>query len=273
MRYSISAKSQASVPPAPGLIDTMALAASCLPLIIAWQLERLELLLGLRRAPAPISASNAGVLVRQLGHRGDVVGGAGQFLVRLEEGVEHLHLLDDAAGRVLVVPEVRARPAWPRARRGPSVLPGMSKRVPELGQPGAQVVGAAAEVGVHRRVLGRSGRRGAAHGLDSSIAKRVRAPKASVRPRPAVRSLGTRDRNGRSRSWASSTGKVAVDHRRRVRRRQGGRRRCSSQRRGEGGDRRPRRGQARRRGRRIRGRRPARAVPDRRDRAPTSARP
>ena len=91
MRKSISAQSQASVPPAPGLIDTTALAESCLPLIIACS-SNASYCFSAFASAGSISASNDGVLLGQFGHRRDVAGGGGELLVGLEQGVEHLEL-------------------------------------------------------------------------------------------------------------------------------------------------------------------------------------
>src|SRR5438309_8431273 len=82
-----------------------------------------------------------------------------------------------------------------------AVFPGMSKRVPQLGEPGAQFVGPPPEVRVHRVVLHRERAAGGPPtGFDSSIAKRVRGPKPTDRGPWAFR----------GRSMSKLAGKVAV---------------------------------------------------------------
>ena len=147
MRYRISAQSQASVPPAPGLIETIALAESCLPLIIACSSkprtastrDRLR-----RSAPASSDGSSSASSASALTSLIALV----EFLVRLEQRVERLLGLDGLLGLLLVVPEVGLALHVRSLSRSLS-LAAMSKRVPQLGEPGAQVVGPASQVRVH----------------------------------------------------------------------------------------------------------------------------
>src|SRR5207244_12152384 len=80
------------------------------------------------------------------------------------------------------------------SRSRSAVLPAMSKRVPELGQTGAQIVGAPTQIGVHSRAPERTrGRvvRDPPHELESRIAKKVR--RREPRCVPPCPALETRD--------------------------------------------------------------------------------
>jgi hypothetical protein len=50
-----------------------------------------------------------GILLGEFGHRLEVAGGARQLLVRLDEGIGDLELLDGSSGVFLIVPESRFR--------------------------------------------------------------------------------------------------------------------------------------------------------------------
>ncbi len=70
------------------------------------ELERLVLLLGLRERRLDLGLER-GVLLGEFGHRLDLAGRGSQFLVGLQQRVSDLQLPDDAAGLLLVGPEVR----------------------------------------------------------------------------------------------------------------------------------------------------------------------
>ena len=107
MRNIIFRRSRKVGPPAPGLMETMVLAASCLPLIIACSSNPSNCVLGLHQRPAhrprswrPPRPARPRLVIRSSEARFEL-------LVGLEQDVQLLVLLDDLLGLVLVVPEVR----------------------------------------------------------------------------------------------------------------------------------------------------------------------
>ena len=70
------------------------------------EFERFVLFLGLRESRIEFRFE-AGVFLREFGHRGEVARGGFQFLVGLQQRVERLDLPDDALRLLLIDPEIR----------------------------------------------------------------------------------------------------------------------------------------------------------------------
>ena len=96
------------------------------------QLERLVLLLGLGQRRFDLGLERR-IVLGQFGHRLDLAGRGGQFLVGLEQGVGDLQLTDDAAGLLLVVPEVRVRACLASSSSRALSLAGDVKESPAAG--------------------------------------------------------------------------------------------------------------------------------------------
>ena len=155
MRRSISAQSQASVPPAPAWIVTKALQWSFGPAEHRAQLERLEIVLGLlawprgsRRRTSSSPASSASSIEASRSSACST-----KLLERLEHRVERLELRDDPLGLLLVVPEGRAVHLLLRARRGGLALSPKSKRVSEMDDPVDHALGRSLQLGIHGEKL------------------------------------------------------------------------------------------------------------------------
>src|SRR5262249_1789080 len=142
-------QSQASVPPAPGLIDTTAEAESCLPLIMAWS-SNASYWLSAFTSAGSISDSNDGsssansaiVLISAAAVVLSSYGFSVEFnalIWRITPGV--FSLLVQKSGSPCLAS---------RASRA-AVLLAMSKRVPQLCEPGAEFVGSPPEIGIHCR--------------------------------------------------------------------------------------------------------------------------
>ena len=119
MRMSISAQSQASVPPAPAWIVRKALQWSLGPLSIDWSSNALKSLSAFSTSGLDVGIELVGLgFLGQLDRGRQVFGLRDQLFERLEHPVERLQLGDDRFGLVLVVPERRTfHITWSSLRR------------------------------------------------------------------------------------------------------------------------------------------------------------
>ena len=130
MRRSISAQSQASVPPAPAWMVRKTLQWSLGPPSIDRSSNASKSASACFDRVADLVVELVGLrLLGQLDRRREVVGLLDQLLEWLEHRVERLQLLDDRLGLLLVVPEGRALHLTARAHRGGLALSPKSKRV------------------------------------------------------------------------------------------------------------------------------------------------